>query len=331
MKSKNKKYDKEARYFLNPNTTWSVEDGELVINQIAYDAVYISLFPQIFEETKNGILLGTLIEKLEKINCESLSFIEELIENRVLVDALLNPRELFSIQERVFENKYSLETFINSKTLEEFKKQQLNRSVATMNAEAIPLVPEETYAESITQRQTCRTFDTTTELTFGMFSELISVFRQYKQDGNIRYNYASAGGLYPIDIYIYVKDHRVEKISGGLYYYSPINNEIKLVSSSCVITEDAHFYGNKEIYNGSAFSIFFIYNGEASMPKYGGMGNFYACIDTGIMVGLLTQIVEQYNIGMCSIGDMNFDRIKKYFKLNKNQMLLHTVEIGLKK
>lgn len=67
------------------------------------------------------------------------------------------------------------------------------------------------------------------------------------------------------------------------------------------------------------------------MPKYGGMGYYYACIDTGIMVEVLTQVAEENDIGLCSIGDMNFSKIEKYFDLSKNQVLLHIVEVGLKK
>ena len=52
---------------------------------------------------------------------------------------------------------------------------------------------------------------------------------------------------------------------------------------------------------------------SVSMPRYGGAGYEYAFIDTGIMVELFTHICEYLNLGMCSIGDMNFDKYKSLF------------------
>ena len=39
---------------------------------------------------------------------------------------------------------------------------------------------------------------------------------------------------------------------------------------------------------------------------------------------------EELNIGHCSIGDMNFEKIESLFKLKENQVHIHTVEFGIK-
>ena len=70
----------------------------------------------------------------------------------------------------------------------------------------------------------------------------------------------------------------------------------------------------------------FIYNAEATMPKYGAQGYLYSLLDTGIMVSTLNSVGEMLGIGMCSIGDMLFDKVKPLFGLNENQVWLHTVE-----
>lgn len=72
---------------------------------------------------------------------------------------------------------------------------------------------------------------------------------------------------------------------------------------------------NKDIFSHSAFSIYFIYDADVSMPKYGGMAYIYACIDTGIMVSLLTYIAEAEEVGSCSIGEMDYKKIKPLFPL----------------
>lgn len=88
---------------------------------------------------------------------------------------------------------------------------------------------------------------------------------------------------------------------------------------------------NKEIFDGSAFSIYFIYDASVSMPKYGGMAYLYSCIDAGIMVSLLTLISETVGIGSCSIGEMNYKRIKKCFPLTPAMSFLHSMEFGIEK
>ena len=48
------------------------------------------------------------------------------------------------------------------------------------------------------------------------------------------------------------------------------------------------------------------------------------------MVSTLTQICETLNLGLCSIGDMNFEVVKENFHLSKNQIFIHNIEIGVK-
>jgi hypothetical protein len=48
------------------------------------------------------------------------------------------------------------------------------------------------------------------------------------------------------------------------------------------------------------------------------------------MISALTQAAELVDIGLCSIGEMSFRKIEKYFKLNERQVYLHTIEGGLK-
>lgn len=121
----------------------------------------------------------------------------------------------------------------------------------------------------------------------------------------------------------------MENVNAGLYYYHPASHQLVLVSND-EITEESAYVKNKKIFKSSAITIYIVYNAEASMPVYGGDGYFYASIDTGIVVATLTQICEKLNLGLCSIGDMNFDVIKDKFCLNHNQSFLHNIEIGIK-
>lgn len=323
--------DSNKKFFWAPGMEWVKNGDMLTVDSFNYTGAVAELFPEFYYKVQKGISLNELVQEFPAVNKEQLEeFTKDLVDKSVLVYSILSPYEVFRPQTKLFKNEYSEEIFFDAVQLEKYKKKQLSRVLAATDGKKIKLEQQQEYPEFIAARRTCRVFDSLRKIPADTFSNLMSFFRQVTDGDKIRYYYACSGGLYPIDIYVYVKDGRVEGIKGGLYYYSPVDNSMILTSSSCVITDEAHVYTNKDIFKSSAFSIFFIYNAGVTMPKYGGMAYHYACIDTGIMVGALTAVAELNNIGLCSIGNMNFEKIKKYFRLNENQVLIHTVEGGLK-
>jgi SagB-type dehydrogenase family enzyme len=240
----------------------------------------------------------------------------------------MNPIDIFSIQNNYFKLQYDEGILFDERKYEEYKKQQLGRIMHSDVSGNINLEHCDFLSDEIINRKSYRTFDQSS-IPFLIFSRLLSIFKQNNKNGNISYCYASAGGLYPIDVYVYIKPDRIENFANGLYYYSPIYNSLKLINSTFEINEYAHLQGNRSIFLSSAFSIFLVYNASVSMPKYGASGYYYAIIDSGIMVQALTQTAQMLNVGLCSIGNMNFENIKESFKLNNNQVFLHAIEGGL--
>lgn len=330
-KKKRSKFDINKKYLWSPNVNWKKSGEELSIEEYCFTGTITNIFPELYFRFQEGITPVEFIQQMQDINSKELeSILQDLVTKKILVSSILTPSEIFMSQTKLLESEYTEEMFLDPNEVEKYKKSKLNRVLPITGKKTIELKQIDEYPSIINERKSYRIFNASEKVGNKEFNQIMSIFRQIRKDDEIRYYYASAGGLYPIDIYLYVKDDRVEGISGGLYCYSPINNSIELISDSCVITEEAHFFTNKEIFTTSAFSIFFVYNADVSMPKYGGMAYFYACIDSGIMVGALTASTELNNIGLCSIGNMEFDKIKKYFKLNENQVLIHTIEVGLK-
>lgn len=319
------------KFFWSPAARWEKKDGQVKIEVFCYKDYIVELFPEFYFFTQKGVYVNDLIDKFPKYDKDRLkNFIQDLIRKKILVDSPLIPHELFYSGNYLFQNKHSENIKYDKLEFENFKSMQLNRNYKTPKGLKINLYSDEQYPYCISERKTCRSFNTNEIISFEVFSKLIAVFRQRRINGQIKYYYASAGGLYPIDIYIYIKEKRIENLKQGLYYYSPLDNSINIVDECCHVNKNAHYFMNQSIFNQSAFSIFFIYNMEVTMPKYGGIGYLYSCIDIGIMVSSLTFVAGLYNIGLCSIGDMNFHKIEKYFQLNKNQVYIHTVELGLK-
>jgi amino acid adenylation domain-containing protein len=322
---------KEKIYYWSPSAAWKIQGNRLRIDKYYFSGTALELFPELYFLTQEGAAVNTIIQHFPRVNVSQLKqFINKLIEKRILVDSILSPVEVFQPQAKLFNNTYSEEILYNEDIYNEFKKFQVTRTFAAGNRGTIPLKEAGQFPSFITGRRSFREFDQANKIPFAIFSTLLSIFKQTPGKDIHFYYYASAGGLYPIDVFVYVKEDRVEQMAGGLYYYNPMDNSLKLVDDTCVITADIHYMGNKEIFNASAFSLFMIYDAGVTMPKYSENGYFYACIDTGVMVGTLTQAAELLGIGICSIGSVNFQRITDHFQLNENQVLVHTIELGLK-
>lgn len=319
-----------TRYYWSPGVRWEINVNAVKIEIFSYKDFVVDLFPKFYFLTQKGISIENLLEEFSNVDHRKVNrFINDLIKKRVLVSSITTPHEVFFTQSCLFQNDYSEKIICDASELTEFKEKQLQRNCAPKSARKIPLKNTE-FPDWISQRRSYRIFNTEARIDYDTFSKLFSIFKQQRDDYGIRYYYASAGGLYPIDIYVYVKDGRVESVGKGLYYYSPVDNSLNLINETCNIIKDAHYFTNQSIFEQSAFSIFLVFNAEATMPKYGGMAYFYACVDSGIMVNSLTVVGELNNIGLCSIGDMQFGKIEKYFQLNRNQVFLHSIEVGLK-
>jgi SagB-type dehydrogenase family enzyme len=319
-----------VKYYWSPAVRWELIDNIVKIEIFFYKDFVPDLFPRFYFLTQKGMEVEELLKEFADVDPKKVSrFIDDLIKKRILIHSVLTPHEVFFPQGYLFQNEYSEKIVFDATEFNEFKVKQLQRTYAPEDCNRISLKNAE-FPEWISKRRSYRTFNTQTKLSYEAFSGLLSVFQQVRDEEGIRYYYASAGGLYPIDVYVYIKENRIESIGKGLYYYSPVTNSLNLLDDTCLITKEAHYFANQALFEQSACSIFFVYNAEATMPKYGGMAYFYACVDSGIMIGALTAVAELRGIGLCSIGDMHFRGIEKYFRLNQNQVFLHAVEVGLK-
>lgn len=319
------------RYFWSPTVRWEQKENDVRIEVFSYKGYAAKLFPRFYFLTQKGVFLKDLIAEFPEVDPQRLLvFCKDLIRKRVLVNTILTAPEIFYPQGYLFQNKYSDDIKYDAKALNKFREKHLSRTCENCSSNKLKLSNPREYPAFISERRSYRDFDQESRVSFEQLSSLLSVLKQVRNGEHIKYYYASAGGLYPIDVYIYAKANRIENVDKGLYYYSPLDNSLSLVDNTVEIPDDAHYYTNQQIFRNSAFSIFLFYNAEVTMPKYDGMGYLYAFIDAGIMVGGLTLAAELCNLGLCSIGDMNFRKIEKYFELSKNQVFIHSIEGGVK-
>lgn len=159
--------------------------------------------------------------------------------------------------------------------------------------------------------------------------DLLGCLSQVKVHGKIpKYRYGSAGSLYPVQVYLYIKPGAVEGLHGGTYYYHPVDHHLVSLVSDAQIDRSVHDRRNRQMFDESAFSIFLINQLNAIAPIYGDRADHFATIEAGMMTQLLEMSAPASGIGLCQIGIMEFESIRRLFELEDSQRLLHSLVGG---
>ncbi len=140
-----------------------------------------------------------------------------------------------------------------------------------------------------------------------------------------KYQYASAGSLYPVQCYLAVKTDRVTDLEGGFYYYHPLSHKlVSLSSATDKFTRELHGGTNQDIFDQSAFSLFLVAESQAIEPMYGASSRDFCLLEAGYMSQLLMMKAASHNLGLCPIGGMNAQPITAELGLTDSQELVHS-------
>jgi len=185
---------------------------------------------------------------------------------------------------------------------------------------------DESLLETYTLRRSHRRFQQE-PISFEQFSQFLLCMNQVNLDGAVlpKYRYGSAGGLYPVQLYLYIKPERVEGVAGGIYYYHPHQHHLILLSSGVEINRNTHGLINRTTFDESAFSLFLVAQFQAITPMYGKKARDFCLIEAGLISQLLETSAPDYNIGLCQIGDFDFDQVRHLFVLDEGHEYLYSL------
>jgi len=147
--------------------------------------------------------------------------------------------------------------------------------------------------------------------------------RRSMEAGSPRYRFGSAGGLYPIQTYLYLKPERIEGMAGGTYYYHPGQHQLLLLSNSARIERETYGWINRPLFDSAAFAIFLIADLHAIAPLYGAMSRDLCLIEAGLMSQLLELTAPLDGLGLCQIGSCDFASLRAPLALADGHIYLH--------
>ncbi len=142
-----------------------------------------------------------------------------------------------------------------------------------------------------------------------------------------KYRYPSAGSLYPVRTYLYVKPDRVEGLSGGTYYYDPAGHRLVLLDPEARLDRSHQGAVNQPIFESGAFSVFLVGRLGAIAPLYGELARDFSLLEAGSMVQLLMTGGSR-GVGFCPIGAIDFARVHPLLQLEEDEVLLHSLVGG---
>lgn len=140
--------------------------------------------------------------------------------------------------------------------------------------------------------------------------------------GNRR-RYASAGGAYPVQVYLQAA--AVEGVPIGTYYHHPIEHRLLNITQGVGIDPVLHFPANRALARQAAFALYLVTDHRAIEPLYGKKARDFALIETGLISHLLESVSASHGIGLCQIGLLRTEPIAAQLELGPSHALLHTI------
>ncbi|MCP5002326.1 MAG: amino acid adenylation domain-containing protein, partial [Planctomycetes bacterium] len=166
-------------------------------------------------------------------------------------------------------------------------------------------------------------------VTFNQFSKFLSLLKPEDIEGQTRYLYPSITGTYGVQTYLYIKENGVEGLDEGIYYYNPIRHALFLITSKpSQIIKESYTSFNKIHYRQAKFCLFLIGQPTTMQPLNKGEMLYFALLEAGYIGQLLMDKQAEFEMGICPIGGIHFNRIRSDFNLEEESELLHSFTCG---
>ena len=208
--------------------------------------------------------------------------------------------------------------------------QKSNKEIMDNQSESIQL-PKPSYQgnlfveEAINQRRSIREYQDKS-LTLTEVSQLLWAAQGLNvKGGRVA---PSAGALYPMEIYLVVKD--VENLSPAVYHYLNKSHSLELYSESQIDSELAEASYSQSWVEKAPVKIIISGIFERTTSKYGERGIQFVYQESGHIAQNVYLQAESLDLGTVVVGGFNQGKIDKLFNFNEWQQVLYIMPVGWK-
>ncbi len=210
---------------------------------------------------------------------------------------------------------------------ERFKKMQSGLRRIESDSPGVQLIAPELESKLLRkylERCSYRTF-LQQPISLKPFSEFLGCLRQISLEGKPKYQWGSAGGLYPVQVYVYVKPRGIEGIDSGIYYYHPVKHHLSLIAPNVQLEQEVFGLVNQQVFDQAAFALFLVGQLRAIEPMYAESSRDFCLIEAGLITQLLEMSAPAHQIALCQMGGIGFKKIEHLFALEEGWIYLHSL------
>ncbi|MDP2910305.1 MAG: SagB/ThcOx family dehydrogenase [bacterium] len=138
----------------------------------------------------------------------------------------------------------------------------------------------------------------------------------------------SAGGLYPLELYLVVK--KVENLEPGLYHYLPQGHKLTRVLEGNINEELAAAGLNQSWIRNAPINLVITAFYSRTINKYGERGIRYVHLEAGHAAQNVYLQAQSLGLGTVTVGAFDDDEIRKLLNLSEEETPLYIMPIGRK-
>ena len=133
----------------------------------------------------------------------------------------------------------------------------------------------------------------------------------------------SAGGTYPLEVYLLADD--VEGLSRGLYNYRPSDHSLIHVKSGDALLNAAKSTVQYDMISSAPAALLICANYSRTLEKYGERGVRYVHMEAGHVGQNLYLQAESLGIGTVSVGAFNDEIMKEELGIHEEPLIIYPI------
>ncbi|MCX8200932.1 MAG: SagB/ThcOx family dehydrogenase [Candidatus Caldarchaeum sp.] len=138
----------------------------------------------------------------------------------------------------------------------------------------------------------------------------------------------SAGGLYPLETYLVVKQGGVEGLAAGTYRYNPHRHELSLVAEGDFSKALMSACVDQEWVATAAVNIVFTAVVERTRVKYGDRALQYVFQESGHAAENVYLQAESLGLGCVVIGAFYEDEVRAVLRASRDELPVYVMPVG---
>jgi len=179
--------------------------------------------------------------------------------------------------------------------------------------------------EAIKERRSRRSF-LDRPLSLSQVSQILWAAQGITEEGGFKRAAPSAGALYPLEIYLAVRN--VEELKPGVYHYHPRDHVVSFVLKGNYQDPLARACLSQSFVADSPLSIIIAAEYERTTIKYGERGVRYVLIEVGHVGENICLQAVALGLATCPVGAFVDEEVSRVLELPKRHRPLYVLTVG---